>query len=225
MTSAVPSQYRLTQIDDLNRGEHFYLQDEDECYFLGEYTARGGYGHSPTNQLIFNLKKGPKHRDTPVWHYKEKAIEECAGYFVENLNPGFLAEATLVPVPPSRVKSDPQYDDRILWLLKSIAKRVEVSCDIRELVVQRQSYQPSHLTEDRMKPSELREIYTLALHHVQSAPRQVAVFDDVITSGCHFRAIKDLLEERWPGIPVIGLFVARVVRDDRPEPAPPDFRF
>ena len=42
-------------IDELTRRDHYYL-DETECVFIGEYTARAGYQHSQTNQLILNLK-------------------------------------------------------------------------------------------------------------------------------------------------------------------------
>ena len=35
--------------------------------------------------------------------------------------------------------------------------------------------------------------------------------DDVLTAGSHFRAAKDLLSLNFPGVPVVGLFVARRV--------------
>ena len=52
--------HRLTKIDDLTREDHWYLTDEDDCYFLGEYTAREGFGHSHTNSVIYNIKKRKK---------------------------------------------------------------------------------------------------------------------------------------------------------------------
>ena len=64
MTSASTFPQRLTKIDDLARPDHFYLTADDECYFLGEYTARKGFAFSPTNQLILNFKKSmddPQH--------------------------------------------------------------------------------------------------------------------------------------------------------------------
>ena len=38
---------RLTKIDDLTRPDHYYLSSADECYCLGEYTARAGFAYSP----------------------------------------------------------------------------------------------------------------------------------------------------------------------------------
>lgn len=39
----------------------------------------------------------------------------------------------------------------------------------------------------------------------------VAVVDDLLTSGAHFRAAKRVLTRRFPGIEVVGLFLARRV--------------
>ena len=71
---------RLTKVDALAQ-DHWYLDESDECYFFGEYTAGGGYQFSPTNQLIFNLKKGVERRNQPEWRYKEQAIHAVAAAF------------------------------------------------------------------------------------------------------------------------------------------------
>ena len=34
--------------------------------------------------------------------------------------------------------------------------------------------------------------------------------DDVLTTGAHYRAAKKVLRMRWPGLNVLGLFIARV---------------
>ena len=46
MTSASTFPLRLTKIDDLTRPDHSYLTAADDCYFLGEYTARKGFAFS-----------------------------------------------------------------------------------------------------------------------------------------------------------------------------------
>jgi hypothetical protein len=68
----------LTKIDDLILPDHWYLESEDECYFLGEYTAGKGFAHSTTNQRIFNLKKGMERRGLPDWIWKHRAIQLAA---------------------------------------------------------------------------------------------------------------------------------------------------
>ena len=68
---------RLTKVDAV-APDHWHLTASDECYFLGEYTARTGYRGSPTNQLVLNLKKRVDRRGLPDWHYKGQAIREVA---------------------------------------------------------------------------------------------------------------------------------------------------
>lgn len=56
----------LTKVDALLRDEHVRLAADDECYFLREYTAGGGFQAGETNQLILNLKKSPDRRGKPA---------------------------------------------------------------------------------------------------------------------------------------------------------------
>ena len=107
MTSASTFPQRLTKIDDLARPDHFYLTAADDCYFLGEYTARKGYAFSATNQLVLNFKKSMDKRGTAQWRYKEQAIGDAATAFRAALNDEWLNIATLVPIPPSKAKDDP----------------------------------------------------------------------------------------------------------------------
>jgi hypothetical protein len=81
MTSGNTFPQRLTEIDDLARPDHWYLTPEDNCYFLGEYTARKGFAFSATNQLVLNFKKSMDKRGTPEWWYKDRAIDEVAVAF------------------------------------------------------------------------------------------------------------------------------------------------
>jgi hypothetical protein len=62
---------KLTRVDSLLLPDHYYLDADDECYFIGEYTARAGFAFSATNDLIQNLKKPMDRRDRPEWKYKE----------------------------------------------------------------------------------------------------------------------------------------------------------
>ncbi len=51
---------RFTKIDRFTYKHHRWLEKSDECYFLGEYTARSGYAYSPTNDVILNFKTPPR---------------------------------------------------------------------------------------------------------------------------------------------------------------------
>ena len=111
---------RLTKIDDLARPDHYYLRAEDDCYFLGEYTARKGYAFSATNQLVLNFKKSMDKRGTAQWKYKDCAISDAAAAFRAALNGEWLDTATLIPIPPSKAKTELLYDDRLVRMLRAI---------------------------------------------------------------------------------------------------------
>lgn len=206
------SYLRLTKIDALHLASFAYLRPDDDCYYLGEYTAREGYGFSRTNQLIYNLKKSPSERGRPSWSYKLDAIRACAHALVRSLPSSWLDRVTMVPVPPSKPVDDALYDDRIFQLLVEMARRAVVECDVRELILQEGGYEAAHLAARRPRPEELLDRYRLNQGAVHPKPRSIAVVDDVISSGAHFRAAKDRLQEQWPDVPVVGLFVARAVR-------------
>src|SRR5262245_51936608 len=97
---------RFTKVDELTRGDHTYLNADDECLFFGDYSARKVFAHSATNNLILNFKKPLSRKGKPGWHYKARAIKEVAAAFSQNLG-GSLAYITLVPVPTSKLKTDP----------------------------------------------------------------------------------------------------------------------
>jgi hypothetical protein len=209
MTSAGTFPQRLTKIDDLARPDHVYLTPADECYFLGEYTARKGYAFSATNQLILNFKKAMNKRNSPQWRYKEKAIEEAAAAFRASLNGEWLDGATLVPVPPSKSKSDALYDDRLVRMVCGI--RAQPQLDVRELVLQRASTVAVHDQANRPTPEQIQANYMIDQTIRDPAPQVIGLFDDVLTTGAHFRAASTALQQAFPGVKIVGLFIARRV--------------
>lgn len=199
---------RVVKIEALMLPDHSYLDEQDECYFYGEYTARKGYAHSSTNQLILNFKKGVDKRGTNQWQYKEQAIRQAAQIFRAAIQVN--AELTFVPVPPSKAKTDPNYDDRMLRLLQQVCMGW-AQPDIRELVLQRQSADASHASDFRPSPDDLIANYAIDEQLTNPLPRTILIVDDVLTTGCHFKAMKRVLLARFPNANVIGLFIARRV--------------
>jgi hypothetical protein len=209
MTSASTFPRRLTKIDDLTRADHSYLTTADACYFLGEYTARKGYAFSPTNRLIFNLKKGMERRDRPEWRYKAVAIQTVADALRAALNDQARQTLTFVPVPPSKANADPLYDDRLAQVLHAIWPRQ--GADIREMVVQPTSTDAVHDRADRPTPAELETRYVIEQRLTNPKPKAFAVVDDMITTGAHYVAIRNILRRLCPDIPIMGIFIARRV--------------
>jgi hypothetical protein len=207
MTSANTFPQRLTKIDDLTRPDHFYLTPADDCYFLGEYTARKGYAFSATNHLVLNFKKSMDKRGTAQWRYKDQAINEAASAFRTALKDEWLNIATLVPIPPSKAKSDPLYDDRVVRMLRSI--RGQPRLDVRELVVQRVSTTAVHDQESRPRPDEIQANYDIDNALRNPMPKVIGLFDDVLTTGSHYRAASAVLKQAFPDVRVIAFFIAR----------------
>jgi len=201
-------------VDDLLRPLYPHLTAADQCYFLREYTAGRGYAGSETNQLILNLKKPPDRRGTPEWRYKERAIQQIAREFRESVNLAALRRITLVPMPPSKAKGDPLYDDRMLRVLRAVD--VEGQLDIRELLLAVESMTAAHATERRPTVDQLMANFVVDDALAVPLPRTIALVDDVLTTGAHFVAAKEVLTVRFPSVPVRGVYVARRVFDDPP---------
>src|SRR5262249_7961285 len=148
----------LTEIDELLLPEYYYLDSSDRCYFLREYTAGKGFAFSETNDLISNFKRSPKFRSESPWFYKQQALETLAQELQDSINPEWLGNATLVPMPPSKAPDHPEHDDRLLRLLQRLSLK---SLDIRELLHQVQSMEAAHQSSNRPRPDEIAHNYRL----------------------------------------------------------------
>jgi hypothetical protein len=198
---------RLQRIDEHTRPDHFYLDEGDECYYVFEYTARQEPPYDETSNLIFNLKKSVDRRGRPEYYYKERDIRRAGDYLRSVLNEEWLPTAMLVPVPCSKTRDHALYDDRMLQVLQRMTQNL--ACDVRELVIQTESLDSFH-DGCRLSPNQLRQYYELDEAICEwGRPREVAVFDDLLTTGSHFKAMKAIIGERWPNVPVSGIFIAR----------------
>lgn len=121
---------QIRKISDLERGDHWYLAPEHDCFFFGEYTARAGYSHSSTNQIITNIKKKPNLQGTAQWQYKLRDMVTVATAIRGAINPQSYGSVTLVPIPPSKLRTDPDYDPR----MTHIARTVSPQANVRELI-------------------------------------------------------------------------------------------
>ena len=214
MTSETAFPQRLTKIDPLILCDHVYLDEDDECYFIGEYTARMGYAYSATNDLVLNFKKTMDRRGRLEWPHKGRAIRRAADAFRTALEPmgqEAINQVTFVPIPPSKAKDDPLYDDRLTQMLSLI--RPEPKLDVREIIVQKHSTEPVHSSDLRLGPDEIESLYEINEALEKPEPKLIAVVDDVLTTGAHFRVAQTILSACFPSVKVIGLFIARRVPD------------
>jgi len=190
----------------LERPDHWHLTPEDDCAFIGEYTAGAAYSHSVTNGLIANLKKKPSTRNTGQWRYKLSAIAQIGEVIRRNLTKDLVA--TFVPIPPSKPPGSPEYDDRMAQVAKAIG-----NVDVREVLFTGNELDPMHSNNSRRDLQELRSSLSVKNELLAPTSNLVILLDDVLTTGCSFKVCKSILSGHWPAAAFFGLFVARRVID------------
>ena len=202
---------RFIKIEQDVVDDHSHLKADDECYYFLEYTSGQDYNFGKANSFISNLKKPVRFRDLPsVWRYKTDAIRTCSKDLGEAIDHRWLQAATLVPVPPSKVRTDPDYDDRMLRILQGI--NLEFAVNVRELVIQKASLRASHgSTENRVTLQELLDVYQIDDGIAEPVPEAIGIVDDILTAGTHYRAMETVLSARYPGVSIVGFFIARRV--------------
>ncbi len=208
---------RLTRIDETNRADHPFLDETDHCFFFGEYFARQGYQGGGTNQLIFNFKCKPSivaaKPDRGRW--KEIAVQEIAAGLCRVIGQQNAERWTWVPIPPSKAVSHIDYDDRLMRTL-AVAFR-DYDADVRMLLRQSESTKADHESSDRLTPEALYKVLELDRAVMSERPlrRSIVLFDDLLTTGKHFKCCERRLREEIPAsVPIIGIFVARRILPD-----------
>ena len=157
-----------------------------------------------------SFKKPVIGRGQAQWQYKEQAIVQAAAAFRASLNAERLNVATLVLIPPSKAKTDPLYDDRLVRMLKAI--RATPALDVCELIIQTKSTDAVHDLPTRPRPEHIEAIYQVDTSLKTPAPTVIGLFDDILTTtGAHFRAAQAVLQKAFQGVRIIGLFIARRV--------------
>ncbi|MCY4160962.1 MAG: hypothetical protein OXE77_03755 [Flavobacteriaceae bacterium] len=200
------------KIDKVLIHQYLSLNYSDQCYYWREYNPNQPHEESDdTYSFIHNLKKCPTRKGKDEYKYKEKAIQDTIEFFRSSFNSNALHQRiTLVPIPPSKIKGDEKYDDRMTQICKGLCENTKWDC--RELIKSRKSIQPSHYSSERLKPKDLKNIFEIDSQLINPIPSKIYLFDDVITTGAHFRACKEILQNHISNVVVIGIFIARVTR-------------
>ncbi len=212
---------RFSVIDETNREQYAFLQEHDECYYIWERISqlwagseRPDYTSIPaTNQFISNFQIPVTCRiDNPKRYYwKEQAIRYAATALGALIPESWREQGTFVPVPPSKVRGDEEHDPRLLTTLRAVRPRLT---DIRELVVQGEN---TDAKRKGVSPADRAQNYSIKEDEADPDPAAIFIVDDVLTTGCHFKAVELVLKERFPDAIVFGLFLARAVRPPQEE--------
>jgi hypothetical protein len=211
-------------LDDSMRTDHAYLTAADRCWCLAEYHPGASYRVSEVKQLIANLKCRPSiaSADPRRMHYKVRAMDAVARALRAALSRLSVESATWIPIPPSRPARDADYDDRLPRILAQAFDGYDL--DLRHLLYQTEVTAPDHTTARRLSAEALYRIIALdrILLDIRPLRARIVLFDDVLTTGKHYKCCERRLRETLPVIPISGLFVARRVLPRRWRcPVPP----
>ena len=108
-----------------------------------------------------------------------------------------------------KARGDAFYDDRLTRMLYAI--RREPPLDVRELLFQTESTEAVHANDERPGPEEIGTLYRIDENLIKPTPSVIAIVDDILTTGSHFRAATTILSSHFPDTDIIGLFIARRV--------------
>jgi hypothetical protein len=213
---AVSASGTLRRVEIKDRHQHSYIEPSDECWFIFEYRA----GTSRTyelNQLIFDWKRTPstaalvtnRHRS------KENAISTVAAILRRCCGRQWAEEATWCPIPTSKVIGNPDYDDRLCRTIRMAFSGYDL--DMRLLLRQTTNTPRDHVVARRLSSDHLYKVLQVDLESMKQRQlrHRIVLFDDILTSGKHFKCCQRRLREALPEVPVCGLFFARRVESSR----------
>lgn len=194
------------------------MRVDDRWYFRREYVARRDWRAGDGNNLVRNFKIPPEEEKKNPYRWKHKRA--AARTFAEELAE-LLAEGCQVAfVPTSKTPDHPEFDSRFQLLAQALT---EVRPDLRivDAIQCHKSHDAYHLASGRRSVAEIRQHLTWRGGLVSDSP--IAVVDDVVTSGAHFRACEELIHEALPGVRVTGVFWAVTVQPEDDSDDPWDF--
>jgi predicted amidophosphoribosyltransferase len=212
-----PTAYVVSQLDDRARTDHPYLSPSDDCWCLSEYVSGPGYHAGGVNQLITNLKcrtsvaaANPLRR-----RHKQRAIDSMANALRGAVTLAWVESATWIPIPPSRILRDPDYDDRLTRVLRSAF--ADCDLDLRVVLYQSTSILADHANRRRIDSNSLYECIYANGDAIGARPLRdrLVLFDDVLTTGKHYKCCERRLRDHLPDIPITGLFLTRRVLSGR----------
>jgi predicted amidophosphoribosyltransferase len=122
-------------------------------------------------------------------------------------------DLTLVPIPPSKIITNPEYDDRMARVCQLMVDGL-ARPDARILIEAINDMDATHLGDHKPPPSELIANYRISCEDGYQPRIHILLLDDLLTTGSHFKACQQLLMETFPGVSVHGLFIARRVFPD-----------
>jgi predicted amidophosphoribosyltransferase len=212
----------MRPFDDRTRADHAYLSPADQCWWLTEYVSGHRHQRGTISRLIGSLKAAPSRIafDRQRTRERRRAVSALADLLRGAITREWAEAATWIPIPPSRAFLEADHDQRLLPVLRRAFDGYDV--DVRTILSLRQSTHPDHLSEQRSSADALYQRLQIDSHALAARPLRdrLVLFDDVVTTGKHYRCCERRLREALPATTITGLFVARRVLSGRACHAP-----
>jgi predicted amidophosphoribosyltransferase len=207
----------VNALDERARCDHPYLCGADQCWCLAEYLSGAGYRDGAVNQIIANFKCAPSivAANRRRRQHKRRAVQSIAALLHDRVPRAWAESVTWVPVPPSRAPWDQDYDNRLAQVLRLAFAAYDI--DVRVALYQSETLAADHLRARRISAAELYDRMRINWHCIAARPlrERLILFDDVLTTGKHYRCCERRLHAALPGVSIAGLFVARRVLSGR----------
>lgn len=205
---------RWTYIDRVARSPKPFLTEDDLCFYYLQKDSLGfGSGpHAEENRLIINFKHDPAKfgKDSPQMYYKRKAVfnfaSAVASFFMDNCDT-FSEGVFLVPIPTSKPRSAQDHDARLDALCRIVEKTVPFVRFVPALDTV-SNLGKAHNSQIARDPDSIARNLRVDRDGLLGFDGTVALIDDVLTTGAHFAACRDLISGVLPDVTLIGLFLS-----------------
>jgi hypothetical protein len=201
----------LTPLDLIRLADHPYLSSTDRCSFVLEFSAGAGPQLGERRRVLRDFKSAPSAATASDRRVasKRRAIGIMADLLRAAVSQRAAQEVTWVPIPPSKVPADAEYDDRLVRTLVLAFSGYDV--DIRSLLYQAKSTPADHLGTSRLSAASLLANLCVDVTRLNVRPVRngIHLFDDVLTTGKHFKCCERRLREWLPHKPIAGVFLLR----------------
>ena len=200
--------YRWQLVTDMSASNHRCLEPSDICvyYRVKEKHVYGSF--TETNSIVTNFKKKPSicRSNQRMTEYKEDGVrtitKDVLSLFSRKRSGRFL----LVPAITSKACDDVEYDNRLVRVCRAVSDKLD-NVDCLDLLSVNESIASAHAGGSR-SIDFIRSKIVVSPGYDLGGYDYVFIFDDVLTTGAHFKACQLELEREY-GIRACGLFWAR----------------
>jgi hypothetical protein len=207
----VPRVEALIPLDLVQLADHPYLSIADRCSFMFEFVSGCDVQLGDSQWLIRDFKCSPSAAAVSFRRAasKQRAIVIMAESLRAAVSGRAAQVATWVPIPPSKMPADAEFDDRLMRTLALAFGDYDV--DLRQLLYQAQSTPADHLGSTRLTADALLGNLCLDLASLKERPvrQTINLFDDVLTTGKHYKCCERRLRDALPDTPISGVFLLR----------------